>query len=60
MMSSHAIGFGEVLQDLIPKSMTEVMNLLCASIGALVSEDPISCLDHVPIVICHQIEVAQV
>ena len=35
-------------------------SLLCASIGALVSDDPISCLDHVAIVIGHEIQIAQV
>jgi len=39
--------------------MTET-SLLFANIGALVSEDSISCLDHVAIVIGHQIEIAHV
>lgn len=34
--------------------------LLCARIGALISEDRISCLNHVTIVVGHEIQIAQV
>lgn len=34
--------------------------LLCARIGALISEDRISCLNHVAIVVGHEIQIAQV